>query len=297
MSTRAMGPLAGISWLKNGINLGRNNAKAIFGAAALLLVAMLLPSVITVPIQLSMTPGLTSFTLVIVVSVLLGLLLAPLIGGFFAVIDAAENGRPAKATDVFAFYRRGEFGRMVGFALGMFVLYAIAMGLVVAVMGTGIVHWYTEVLAAQAAHHPEAIPHVPAGFAAAVALGSVLWLLISGIYAIALGQVALTRRPLLDALRDGLMGSLKNLLPLLVMVIVGILGMVACMLVFALLVALLMFLGKLVGVWLMIVVLVPLYIGLILAVYAVMFGVMYSMWRDVCADDRLAEVPLAGVAA
>jgi hypothetical protein len=297
MSTRAMGPLAGISWLKDGINLGRRNAKAIFGAAALVLLLSLLPMVIIVPMQYRSTPGPTSFAIAMGLSMIFGLLLAPLIGGFFALIDAAENGRPAKATDVFAFYRRGEFGRMVGFGLGMLVLRVIAWGLVLAVVGTGIVSWYMALLAAQAAHHPEAIPHVPAGFAAAVALGSVLGLLMGGVYAIGLGQVALARRPLLDALRDGVMGSLKNLLPMLVMVIVGVLGMVASMLVFALLVALLMFLGKLVGVWLMIVVLVPLYLALILAIVAVMFGVMYSMWRDVCAVDRVAEVPLAGVVA
>ncbi len=297
MSTRAMGPLAGISWLKDGINLGRRNARAIFGGAALVMLVALLPTAILVPMQYRSTPGPTTFAIAIGFSMICSLLLAPLIGGFFAVIDAAENGRPAKATDVFALYRRGEFGRMVRFGLGMLVLRVIAWGLVLAVVGTGIVHWYMEVLAAQANHHPEAIPHVPAGFGAALALGSVLGLLMSGVYSIGLGQVALARRPLLDALRDGLMGSLKNLLPMLVMVIVGVLGMVACMLVFAVVVALLALLGKLVGVWLMIVVLVPLYLALILAIVAVMFGVMYFMWRDVCAVDRLAEVPLAGVAA
>jgi len=292
-----MGPLAGISWLKDGINLGRRNARAIFGGAALVMLVALLPTAILVPMQYRSTPGPTTFAIAIGFSMICSLLLAPLIGGFFAVIDAAENGRPAKATDVFAFYRRGEFGRLVGFGLGILVLRAIVWGLVLAVVGTGIVHWYMAVLAAQASHHPEAIPHVPAGFGAAVALGSVLGLLMCGIYAISLGQVALARRPLLDALRDGVTGSLKNLLPLLVMVIVGILGMLACMVVFALLVALLALLGKLVGAWLMLVLLVPLYLALILAIVAVMFGVMYSMWRDICVGDRLADTPLESLAA
>ena len=38
MTTRAMGPLAALGWLKNAVNLGRNNPKAVFGGAALLLV-------------------------------------------------------------------------------------------------------------------------------------------------------------------------------------------------------------------------------------------------------------------
>ena len=297
MSTRAMGPLAGIGWLKSGINLGRTNSKAIFGGAALVLVGTLLPSAITFPLQKAMAADPRTFGIIMLISMLAGLLLAPLIGGFFAVIDAAENGRPTKATNVFALYRRGTFARMVGFGVGMLVLYAIAMGLVLAVVGTGIVHWYMAVLAAQANHHPEAIPSLPAGFGAALALGCVLWLLITGVYAIALGQVALAGRPTLNALRDGLSGSLKNLLPLLVMVIVGFFAMLVFMLVFGLLVVLLALLGKLVGMWLMIALVVPLYIAMFLALYVVMFGAMYAMWRDICADDRQTDASMTGVVA
>ncbi len=295
MSTRAMGPLAGIRWLKTGINLGRINAKAIFGAATLVLVGTLLPSAITYPLQKAVATDPRIFGIIMLISMLAGLLLAPLIGGFFSVIDAAENGRPAKATDVFALYRRGAFARMVGFGFGMLVLYAIAMGLVFAVVGTGIVHWYMAVLAAQANHHPAAIPSLPAGFGAAMALGSVLWLLIAGVYAIALGQAALAGRTALDALRDGLLGSLKNLLPLLVLVIVGFFAMLVFILVLGLLVMLLALLGKLVGTWLMIVLVVPLYIAMFLALYVVMFGAMYAMWRDICADDRQANAAMTQV--
>ncbi len=296
MSTRAMGPLAGIGWLKSGINLGRTNAKAIFGGAALVLVGTLLPSAITYPLQKAMADDPKTFVIIMAISMVAGLLLAPLIGGFFAVIDAAENGRPAKATNVFALYRRGTFARMVGFGLGMLVLYAIAFGLVLAVVGTGIIDWYMAVLAAQANHHPEAIPSLPSGFGAALALGSVLWLLIAGVYSIALGQAALAGRTALDALRDGVLGSLKNLLPLLVMVIVGFFAMLVFILVLGLLVMLLALLGKLVGTWLMIVLVVPLYIAMFLALYVVMFGTMYAMWRDICADDRQENAVITQVA-
>ncbi len=297
MSTRAMGPLAGIGWLKSGINLGRTNAKAIFGGAAMVLVGTLLPSVITFPLQVAMAGDPSTFGIVMIISMLAGLLLVPLIGGFFAVIDAAENGRPTKATNVFALYRRGAFARLLGFGLGMLVLYAIALGLVYSVVGPGIVQWYMQVLAAQANHHPDAIPSLPAGFGAAMALGSVLWLLITGVYAIGLGQVALAGRPAMHALRDGLSGSLKNLLPLLVMVIAGFFAVLVFMLVFALLAMLLGLLAKLVGMWLMIVLLVPLYIAMFLALYVVMFGTMYAMWRDICADDRQVDASMTRVVA
>ena len=41
MTTRAVNAMAGFDWLKRGINLGRNNPKAVFGGAALLLVAVI----------------------------------------------------------------------------------------------------------------------------------------------------------------------------------------------------------------------------------------------------------------
>ena len=44
MQIRAMGPGAGWSWLKRGINLGVHNPRAVFGAAALLMAVGLVPS-------------------------------------------------------------------------------------------------------------------------------------------------------------------------------------------------------------------------------------------------------------
>ena len=46
MTTRANGPLSGLDWLKRGLNSGRHNPRAIFGGAAVLMVAALLPSIV-----------------------------------------------------------------------------------------------------------------------------------------------------------------------------------------------------------------------------------------------------------
>jgi len=45
MTTHATGPLAGLTWLKRGFNLGRHNARAVFGAAAILMMVATLPSI------------------------------------------------------------------------------------------------------------------------------------------------------------------------------------------------------------------------------------------------------------
>jgi hypothetical protein len=292
-----MGPMAGFRWLMNAINLGRNNPKAVFGAAALSMVLMLVPSLLTVPLQMTGTQSAGRMAAVIAISMLFGLLLAPLYGGLLSIIDAAERGRPAKATDVFAPYRAGGGAvRMIGFALGMLVVYAAIVAIVLGVVGTGIIHWYTEVLAAQAAKSTT-MPALPAGFGTAVALFAVFWLLVMGVYAVGFGQVALAGRSPLAALKDGFVGSIKNLLPLLMLVVGLFVAWIAVALAVIVLVGIAALLAKLVGAWVLFVVAVPVYIALILALYVVMFGVMYFMWRDVCGGSDMGAETVGAMAA
>ena len=297
MSTRAMGPMAGFRWLMNAINLGRNNPKAVFGAAALSMLLMLVPSLLTVPLQMTGTQSAGRMAAVIAISMLFGLLLAPLYGGLLSIIDAAERGRPARATDVFAPYRAGGGAvRMIGFALGMLVVYAAIVAIVLGVVGTGIIHWYTEVLAAQAAKSTT-MPALPAGCGTAVALFAVFWLLVMGVYAVGFGQVALAGRSPLAALKDGFVGSIKNLLPLLMLVVGLFVAWIALALAVIVLVGIAALLAKLVGAWVLFVVAVPVYIALILALYVVMFGVMYFMWRDVCGGSDMSAETVGAMAA
>jgi hypothetical protein len=292
-----MGPMAGFRWLMYAINLGRNNPKAVFGAAALSMVLMLVPSLLTVPLQMTGTQSAGRMATVIAISMLFGLLLAPLYGGLLSIIDAAERGRPARATDVFAPYRAGGGAvRMIGFALGMLVVYAAIVAIVLGVVGTGIIHWYTEVLAAQAAKSTT-MPALPAGFGTAVALFAVFWLLVMGVYAVGFGQVALAGRSPLAALKDGFVGSIKNLLPLLMLVVGLFVAWIAVALAVIVLVGIAALLAKLVGAWVLFVVAVPVYIALILALYVVMFGVMYFMWRDVCGGSDMSAETVGAMAA
>lgn len=300
MATRAMGPLAGIGWLKNAINLGRGNAKAVFGGAAILLGLALLPTVITLPLQMGLDPGIAGLVAIMAVSLLTSLLLVPLMGGYLRVIDAAENGRPARAADVFSAYRPGGGAlRLIGFALAMLVVYVVAVAAILAVAGTGILSWYMQAITAsqQGGADPAALQQLPEGLGLAVALGSVLWLFMSGMYAIGFGQVSLGRRGTLAALGDGVVGSLKNLLPLLVMALAALVAMLVLGIVLVLVAMLLGLVAKLGGTWLLVVIAVPLYLAFLLALYVVMFGVIYHLWRDVCGDGGALEAPLAEVPA
>ena len=291
MTTRAMGPLAGIGWLKNAINLGRHNPKAIFGGAGLILLVALLPSAITLPAQLLLKPGPTGLIAIMAFSMLASLLLVPLVGGYLQLIDAVEHRRPARATDVFAPYRNGGGAlRLIGFGVAMLAVYLVVVAAIIAVAGTGIFTWYLQVLAAspETGANAAAMPQLPAGLGLAIALGSVFGLFLSGMYSIGFGQIALGRRSIGGALGDGFAGGLKNLLPLLVLVLAALVAWVAVVVAFLLLALLLGLLAKLLGAWFLVtlmVLMVPLYIGLLLSIYVVMFGVMYYLWRDVCGGN------------
>lgn len=289
MTTRSMGPSAGYGWLARGIGVGFRHPKPLFGGAALLLLASLLPSLITLPIQHHLAsagtpPNLAIYGWLTLGSALFGLLMVPLNAGYLQVLDAAERGLPARARDIFMPYRRGEAPRLIGYGLAMLAVYLVVFGIIVVAAGSGIVGWYAQVLNAQAGHLPP--PGLPPGFGIAMALFSVFGLFMSGLYAISLGQVALNRRNVFGALGDGLLGALKNLLPLLVLALCTLVAAIVAVIAFVILALLLVLLAKLAGAWLMLVVVVPLYIALLLVMFTIMFGVMHSQWRDVCGDDN-----------
>ncbi|MCY7355172.1 MAG: hypothetical protein LH470_08885 [Lysobacter sp.] len=294
MTTRAMGPAAGWHWLKQGINLGRHNPKAIFGAVALVALVALIPSVI----QLVLTQGLklTPETVLSVVGLttLLSIVVYPLlIGGVLRVIDASENGRPTHAAAVFDTFKPGhDAGRLIGFGVLLTVLYIAAFVAVIGLFGKDFFGWYLQVIstAMQAqAPSPAVLPAMPEGLGLVMAFGVLVGLFFGGVYTIGFGQVALGGRGIGEALVDGVKGTMKNVLPIVVAAIIVIIGFIAIALVFALVGMLVAVIGSLLHPTVGLILLAPLYIGFLLVLYVVMFGAMYFMWRDVAGQD--AAVP------
>src|SRR3990167_7800636 len=107
MTTRAVGPGAGIEWLKQAFNLGRSNPQAIFGGAALLLATVAAGAIgLSLGLVLLSTALDADPTTSLAVSLLVGLgiamLMAAMMVGYLRLIHAVEQGRPAGAGDVFA---------------------------------------------------------------------------------------------------------------------------------------------------------------------------------------------------
>ena len=295
MTTRALGPGAGIGWLKQAVNLGRNNPKAVFGGAALLLVAVLGLaiglSVLVGLLQAALKPGPGgSMVLALMVMVPILLLLAALMVGYLRLIDAVENGRAARASDVFGAFRdTGTSVRAIVFVVLLAVAQNLLIFALIGVFAKGVGSWYLQNMQASMAGATQApMSSLPDGFGIAFVVVLVISLFGYAVQAIGLGQIALRRSSVGSALVDGVSGAAKNLLPLLVLAVVVVVAGIVLLLAVGLLAMLVGVLAKIAGVWLAVVLGVPLYLAALVAMYVVMFGVMYSLWRDVSGD---AEAP------
>lgn len=291
MATRSRGASAGFGWLNRGIRTGFRQPKPLFGGAALVAVAAMIPTLITLPMQFHALHSGTSaqpsmFVWIMAISILFGLLILPLYAGYLQLVDAAERGLPAHAGDIINPYRDGKALRVIGYGVAMMAIYLAMLAIVIVSTGGGFAHWYMEVLTAQANHQapPAALPD---GFWITVLLLLMLVTVMMGFYSIGLGQVTLGNRSVFGAIGDGLVGALKNLLPLLMLIVALILTWIVVAICFGILAILLALISKLVGPWLMFVLIIPFYIALVLVVFTAMFGVMYHLWRDVCGDDAV----------
>ena len=301
MGTRAMGPLAGIGWLKNGIKLVRDNPKAVVGGATLALVVLivLVAPVMLLQVLVQTQAGMTgifatalSFLPMLVVLVLS----ATLMVGFLRLLDAAAHRRPVGATGVFSGFR--DFGgslRAIALMLLVMVLnYALLLALLL-VFAPGFVTAYMELLQLGAASGSsgQAGAQVLENVWIVFALMAPLSLFFYAVQALGLGQVALRGRGVLAALADGFAGAARNAVPLLLFAVLAVIAGLVAGLLIALVAMLLGFVAGLVGTWLQVTLLVlavPAYIGLMVAVYALMLAVMYCLWRDICDGHDEDEV-------
>lgn len=290
MDVRAMGPGAGWRWLVQGINLGRNNPKALFGAAALLLVMALVPTVVQLVVQngLKITSPQVMYVLVAFSLLYALVVMPPLTGGFLRVIHAVETGAPTRAGAIFDFYRNGaDAWRMIGLQWLLLLAAVVVSGAILLAFGgkflTELGALFSAIQSAPAGK-PPVLPPMPQGFGMLIGLFVLLALFFNAVQAIAYGQVALTRRSVGGAIADGALGALKNLLPLLVLLLAGFALTLVAIVIMALLVGLLVVLGSLVSPALGALLAAPVYLAFLLILYVVMFGVMYHLWRDVCGE-------------
>ena len=293
MTTRAVGPGRGWGWLQQAFNLGRHNPRAVFGAAALMAIVALIPSVLQIVLQFVFKESPTAIVAVMAVTTVLSMVVtALLIGGLLRVIHAAENGQPTHATAIFDTFRDTQVrGRLIGFGVLMMVIYLGVFIGVISLFGQDFMRWYWELItSAQAmqagggAVAPPNLAEMPDGLGRIMAIGSLFALFMGGVYAIGFGQVALGGRRVGDAFVDGLRGTVKNVLPIVVLAVLSVIGMFVLVFGVGLIAVIVTLVAGMVSKALAVALLIPIYFAMILLMYVVMFGVMYFIWRDVCTD-------------
>jgi hypothetical protein len=285
--------MAGFHWLRRAINVGRHNPRALFGAASILMLAWMLPTMLQLVLHAAFKPGQGAALVIAALMTLLWLAtLVPLMGGYLRMLDASERGRPAHAGEIFQIFRSGPvWRRCVAFSLLMFVLNLAVTSALVSQLGNGLMEWYLDVMriAEQAQQappgaKPPVLPAPPDGTAGLLGLGSLSMLLMGCMFAVGLGQIALTGRGARAALVDGLAGTAKNVLPLLVMAALGLAAMLVLSVGVFIVLLVIAVLAKL-SALLAFAVFLPLYVAFLTALYAVLLSVMYQLWRDIAGDD------------
>lgn len=281
----------------NAVNLGGGNPGAVLGGAALLVLMALVPTVLQVLVQNVMgvtSPAVAIVLMLVSVAYTLGVM-GPLFVGYLRLLHASETGAATRATAIFeVFSDRTAVVRVACVLLGLLAIGLLLFAVAALLLGGDFFVELAAVMqaleAAEASGAPPALPPMPSGFGTLLALLFVFGVFFNGVYALALGQVALGDRSAGGALADGLVGALRNLLPLLVLTLVGMVAGFVLLLVLGLVVVLAAGIGGLVGPAVGMALAAPVYLVAMVVLYVVMFGVAYSMWRDVCGG----AAPVAG---
>ena len=294
----------GLSWFKQSIDLGGHNPRGVFGAAALVLLALyavglaiLLPMVAMVP-DTGDTPDVAAvlarlWPFIAVLMLAISMLVPFLVGGLMHVIRETEAGHKPGALAVFQPFRSGKAGRLAAVGLLMLAIQLVGGALVMLAGGREYIDAYVEMMrGVLAGADPRTLAQPDTGL-----LMFLLQLLVNYIgYAVLLFSVPsilFLGATLGEALGGSLAASFRN---------VGANLLAGVLLVFALLVATLLFLLLLALVAVVGNAIHPavggvltLALGLLFASAAmvVLVGAAYLAWRDTFAGGGRDAVPTA----
>ena len=297
MATRMTSPLAGFGWLRNAVNVGARKPGTLMLAALLLFLVSMIPSLITMPIQVTMPGDMRAFYAALAIAMVAGLALSPVFAGFLQVIDAIERGRPVRARDVFGAYRTGVAKRSILFSLAMMVVYlaVVALGMLIAVGEFRDAYLNLLTTGVPASMEGMDTETLRTAMLRMFGLVFLLMLPVAGMWAIGFGQIAIGGRGVGQSLADGVSGALKNFVPMLILAVMILVGGFVLMLLIGLVLVVLSAIANYIHEYVAFAVIVPIYFAIVMAFYVVIFALAYYFWRDVCAPNADPEVAHAEV--
>jgi hypothetical protein len=290
MTARKISLGAPYRWLGEAFAMCRAQPRIVFGAASLLMMVALLPSLLQLLLEAALQPSATArLVLQALFSVASLIVFPPLVGGFYRLVHALHQGRPASPLDLFAMFRDTGAARQLIFANLSFILISIVLlvGPALAFGGEDLLGF----LRAMATLQPgaTALPPFPDGLMSLMAVLLIVALVIMTAQGLATAQIAVTGTPPFAAIGAGFGVALRNVGAFLLFYLpLAVLALVVA-LVFILVAVLVGAMLSVISPMLAAVLVAPLSLLLVLLAYALMFTFFYHAWRDTLGSDEITQ--------
>ncbi|HLM52867.1 MAG TPA: hypothetical protein VK325_04580 [Pseudoxanthomonas sp.] len=276
----------GLAWFLRGVNTGRRNPKAVFGASVLLIFTLYVVSfLLLLPIAWSdsdssgAVPKLDIRLVMPFFLVLIGVF-PVLMGGLMHVIREVEASRPVRARDLFTPARSGGLKNLLLLGLVQLAFNLAAAALVLALAGSG---YWSEYLAAIHGAMSGSIPVMPEpAHPFLMFVVNVLFNYVSGVILLmAIPLILFSGANLGESLKLSLRTARMNLAPNLTAAALYMLAVLASALVVSVVGAVLGSVLALIHPLLGMLTLLVLYLAFGTAVLAVMAACAHAAWSDV----------------
>ncbi|AXK73139.1 DUF2189 domain-containing protein [Lysobacter sp. TY2-98] len=219
MNVRKVPVAQGVEWMKQAVNIGRRNPRAVFGAAVLFLCTLYFASVLAVLPVASRLQGRSelsfgeSVAVGIPLFVVLTLVMPVLLAGLIHVMHEAEHGRPTRARDLFAAFGHGRARPLMTLGLVQIVFNLGCVGLVVLLTGPD--YWAESMKALQGALSGHVVvppePDHPVLLFLVNMLQFVFNYFSAALMLLCVPLIALSNVGIVESLRLGLRASVVNL--------------------------------------------------------------------------------------
>ena len=272
-------------WLADALRLCRTHAALFLVAASAVLLISLLPALLQ-RIAATVLPS-TLFIQAGIFVLFSVLLLPPVSGGFYRLVDAAQRGRAVHAWQIFEVLGDGPASARLVLVNLVFLL-LLVLGVIMPVAAIGgqpLAEWLRLMLTLQPG--ATAFPPMPPGTGALFGGALLVTLLVNTAKELAMAQAALRDRPPLEAVADGFRVALRHAGAFLLFYVpVFVLAAVVVGAVLSLVAAPLAYL-----------VIMPVAVGAALGYYALVYAFFYRAWRATLGaggdDDAAAGPPPA----
>lgn len=285
MNVRKLPVSQGLVWMKEAINIGRRNPQAVFGAAALFVVAIYCAAALAVMPVASRLHGRADMTMPEVMGfavplfLVLTFIMPILLAGLMHVVREAEAGRAVRARDLFSAFTHGRIRPLAMLGLVQIVLNLAGAVLVIGLAGSHYWPEYFKALQGAMSGHV-AVPPEPDHPFLMLLVQLVFNYFSYALMLLCVPLITFSGLGLVESLRLGMRASVANVGANLLASLLFVAGLVVAALVTGLVAAIVVGLAALIHPALAALIALAVYAAFGIAVLVVLVAVSYLCWRD-----------------